>query len=241
MYRKIILAILLSTVGLSAMAEVQHFSSGPQRIGTLELYTSQGCSSCPPAEHYLNALREQPGLWREFIPMAFHVDYWNNLGWRDRFSSAQNTRRQRRYARLRRMATIYTPGFFADGREWRQRFFGGLPKFQHQKVGQLSISVDDKRLSGRFQPEAAPADELQVNVALLGMGLTTHIERGEREGSDTRHEFVVLARQQQALKDRQFSTVLPQPMVTAPRYAIAVWISRAGDPTPIQAVGGYLK
>lgn len=241
MYRKLLFMTSLGLLSLSAIAEPQQFSSGPERVGIIELYTSQGCSSCPPAERFLNSLRQAPGLWQTFIPMAFHVDYWNYLGWRDRFSKAEHSQRQRQYARLRNMATIYTPGFFVDGQEWRRRFSRGMPSFQHHNVGQLSISVENRQVAGKYVPATHAKGKLQVNVALLGMDLHTQIESGEREGSSTTHEFVVLGYSQQPLQGSVFNVALPKPLVAAKKKAIVTWLSRGNDPTPIQAVGGILK
>ena len=240
MYIKLTVFALLGILNFSAMAEPQQFVSGPNRVGTMELYTSQGCSSCPPAERYLNQLKQNPRVWKEFIPMAFHVDYWNYLGWRDRFSKAEYSLRQRQYARTRRMNTVYTPGFFVDGREWRRGFSNGLPSFNQQKVGNLKIIVAENKLSGNFKAVTSMT-ALKLNTVILGMGLKTNIQAGEREGHLTEHEYVVLGYQQQALKDLAFTTSLPKPIVEAKQYAVAVWISRDSDPTPIQAVGGLLK
>ena len=172
--------------------------------------------------------------------MAFHVDYWNYLGWRDQFSNKEYSLRQRQYARSRRMSTVYTPGFFVDGQEWRRGFSNGLPSFNAQKVGSLNISVENKKVSGNYVGQA-PITDLKLNTALLGMGLTTDIQAGEREGHVTKHEFVVLGYQQQVLEGSEFTTALPQPSVQAKQYAVAVWLSKGSDPKPIQAVGGLLK
>src|ERR1017187_258248 len=82
-----------TALALSA-AEPLRFASGPAHVALVELYTSEGCSSCPPAERWLAARRDDPGLWRDFVPIAFHVDYWNQLGWPDRFSTREFTQRQ---------------------------------------------------------------------------------------------------------------------------------------------------
>ena len=241
MYTKFWLFVLLSCTSLSVVAEPQVFRSGTERVGVIELYTSQGCSSCPPAERFLNSLQGEPGLWKDFIPMAFHVDYWNYLGWRDQFSKAEHSQRQRQYARVRNMATIYTPGFFVNGQEWRRRFYSrGLPELDKTKVGELTISVDKQQVKGQFVPVKGSTSGLQANVALLGMGLQTHIESGEREGSATQHEFVVLGHNQGSIKDGSLNLDLPSAAEQASNYAIVVWISQPGDPTPIQAVGGKL-
>src|SRR5258708_27687280 len=74
------------------------FESSERQTALLELYTSEGCSSCPPAEAWLSKLKSAAGLWTNLVPVAFHVDYWNNLGWRDELSSEEFSDRQRHYA-----------------------------------------------------------------------------------------------------------------------------------------------
>jgi len=81
----------------SAHAETT-FQSGPQRVALLEVYTSEGCSSCPPAESWLSEFKNQARLWKEIVPVAFHVDYWDGLGWKDRFAKEEYTSRQRAYS-----------------------------------------------------------------------------------------------------------------------------------------------
>jgi hypothetical protein len=77
----------------------------------LELFTSEGCSSCPPAEVIVNELAQRPNV----LPLSFHVDYWDDLGWRDRYSLAAATKRQRMYARTLRRSSVYTPQAVIDG------------------------------------------------------------------------------------------------------------------------------
>jgi hypothetical protein len=84
----------------------------PPRPAIVELYTSEGCSSCPPAEALIERLAKQPGV----LPLAFHVDYWDQLGWRDRFSMKEATQRQQDLARALGLATIGTPQIVVDGR-----------------------------------------------------------------------------------------------------------------------------
>ena len=74
----LLLGFLLAT--FPSRAGSATFESGPAQVSLLELYTSEGCSSCPPAEAWMNSLKNKPGLWTAFVPVAFHVDYWNSLG-----------------------------------------------------------------------------------------------------------------------------------------------------------------
>ena len=91
------LIILLTVQTLSA--ENFKFESTSQQTALLELYTSEGCSSCPPADRWLSKLKNEEGLWTRFIPVALHVDYWDYIGWKDRFASPEYSNRQRKYAK----------------------------------------------------------------------------------------------------------------------------------------------
>ncbi|HEX4349582.1 MAG TPA: DUF1223 domain-containing protein, partial [Verrucomicrobiae bacterium] len=94
-------ALTLTTfIAAGAQAEPFHFQSEVKQVSLVELYTSEGCSSCPPAEYWLNQLKHSPGLWKNFVPVAFHVDYWNSLGWKDHWSAPEFSERQRDYAQL---------------------------------------------------------------------------------------------------------------------------------------------
>ena len=80
----VLVLLLAGRLPGSARAADIVLQSTPQRVGLLELYTSEGCSSCPPAEAWLSTLKQDPGLWKNYVPVNFHVTYWDNLGWPDR-------------------------------------------------------------------------------------------------------------------------------------------------------------
>jgi len=95
-----ILIAFASIVLASAIArgDQLRFESGEKRVAFVELFTSEGCSSCPPAERTFSKLTTHPSLWKTFVPVAFHVNYWDNLGWKDRLASVEFTQRQHTYA-----------------------------------------------------------------------------------------------------------------------------------------------
>ena len=86
---------LTQPVGAETSAASCRVTSGEQQAQVVELYTSEGCNSCPPADRWLSSLKSQPGV----LAAAFHVDYWNSLGWVDRFGSARHTERQAEQSR----------------------------------------------------------------------------------------------------------------------------------------------
>jgi len=229
--------LLLLPVLLAAplAAAPLHFTSGEGRTHLLELYTSEGCSSCPPAEAWLGSLRDAPGLWRDFVPVAFHVVYWDHLGWRDRFASKEYTARQYAYSGAWGSDTVYTPGFVLDGAEWRR---STPPSASAGKAGLLAVEYAD---DGACRVTFAAAGDYEVHVALLGGGIVSGVKAGENEGRTLHHEFVALALTAAPLRDGAAELKLPrkaEPGVT--RQALAVWITRRGDPTSLQATGGWV-
>jgi hypothetical protein len=217
-------------------------SSGPTSL--IELYSSEGCSSCPLAEDWVNKLKSASGLWRDIFPVVFHVDYWDGLGWPDRFASAENTQRQRHYAELLGQDSVYTPEFVVNGREWRDwRGDGKIPSGRAKNAGVLTITTHGRKISAVYDAGTA-ANSLTLNVAWLGFNLVTDVKRGENSGSRLAHDFVVLDWKSVPLTagaDGHFQSgpLEMKPGSVAEPGAIVVWISR-GDGLIQQAVGGWL-
>ncbi|MBA3831405.1 MAG: DUF1223 domain-containing protein [Chthoniobacterales bacterium] len=240
----VVLGFLLGMIAIPALAET-HFESSLARTSLIELYTSEGCSSCPPAEARLSRLKDDRGLWKQFVPVAYHVDYWNRLGWRDRFSSPEFTARQSRYAALWQSESVYTPAFVLDGRELRGGWSGSLSSPNEQAAGLLNAtSQDGKTWSIEFHPAQGGEGDWDVHAALLGAGISSKIGAGENDGRNLQHDFVVLHQQDAPLKkegDRAIgSLTLASSAGSAPQKALAVWVTRRGQLPPVQATGGWL-
>ena len=221
-------------------------SSPATQVRLVELYTSEGCSSCPPADRWLSQLQQQPGLWRDFVPVALHVDYWDSLGWRDRFAAAAHTSRQERYVRSRRLSQVYTPGVLLGGMEWR----GWTSQSDIAPLRDLAGPLQLQQLTdGTVRLtwwSAKPAGQNPTGVVvLLGTGLHSDVRSGENSGRELRHDFVVLSSARVALQRDgdhwQGRLQLPKAAQAAPRYALAGWVSAGDDPLPLQAVGGWLQ
>lgn len=175
--------------------------------------------------------------------MAWHVNYWDRLGWPDKFADQAYTDRQYAYSTKWKARTVYTPGLVRAGEEWRVRD-GDMLAAGSMIGGELTVVVAGESMAVTFQPPVGarlPAD-LQVNVALLGGGIESDVRSGENRGQKLAHEFVVLQWDQAALPAG--NTSLPIPIsdldVEVPGRAMAVWVSSASDPTPLQATGGWL-
>ncbi len=236
---------LLGALAVAADAgETRNFSSGSERVALVELYTSEGCSSCPPADRWLSRLGDDAGLWTEFVPVAFHVDYWDYIGWRDRFAERSHSDRQRRYIREGAAKVVYTPGMFVAGKEWLDWRRGDSPAANSTMPGELAVLVDDATVAVQFAPSVHRGDRLHVNIAVLGMGLETEVERGENRGRRLRHDFVVLRHTVLPMTATGASYKAVAPLHSddsgAGTRALAVWVSAPTSLEPLQATGGLL-
>lgn len=242
--------LLFGVSGLAASATIcvageTRFTSGPQQTALVELYTSEGCSSCPPAEDWMSRLKGDPGLWKQFVPVAFHVDYWNNLGWRDRFSAPRWTERQRNYAALWRNDSVYTPAVVVNGDESRNWAGARVPRPDEKQTGLLTAKTSDgKTFAIEFRPAGSSSGKWEAHIALLGSGISSKVGAGENSGRNLQHDFVVLD-----LRDAEMQTeadgMRAQLSIDAAgepgaRRAVAIWVSPRGRLAPVQATGGWL-
>lgn len=181
-----------------AVSEAQTCSgrSPAHTVALLELYTSEGCSSCPPADRFVSALRASGLTSAQVVPLALHVDYWNYIGWQDPFSNPVFTERQRSLAGLARSHTVYTPEFFVGGRELRD-WSGGLPdtvKRINATPAQAAIGIALGRPTAAGLPvdvKATGPNGALLHVALVQNKVASRVTAGENAGRALHHEFVV--------------------------------------------------
>jgi hypothetical protein len=228
-------------------AEPIRLQSTEEQVSLLELYSSEGCSSCPPAESWLSELKKSPKLWRDWVPVAFHVDYWDSLGWKDSFGSKEFSARQREYADQWRTQSVYTPGFVFDGKEWRDWFqHQAFPPTTSKRVGVLQgLSADGSSWRFTFQPiSSAALGTYEFHAALLGFELTSDVKAGENRGRKLAHDFVVLKLEEAASRREKDSFQanitfrVPDRLIATTPRGIAVWVTLPNNPEPLQAVGG---
>jgi len=244
---KSLVLLLLIFSPISMGNEIQVFVSKSTQVSLIELYTSQGCSSCPVADQWISEFKTKPKLWQDVIPLAFHVDYWNYLGWKDKFAKPAYSQRQRLHHRQGHVDSVYTPGFIIDGKEWRG-FFNPLIRSRYpmpeKEVGILVLTKDHYTLNLELRASAKQKGELIANIAYLVTDITVPIKRGENKGKTLEHNFVVLKHATAELKrgsgiENIYHWTIRQ---KAPKEAtaIAAWISKENDLSPIQAVAGWL-
>jgi hypothetical protein len=167
----------------------------------VELFTSQGCSSCPAADRVLSNIQKlYPGV--KIIPLAFHVDYWDRLGWRDPFSKAKWSERQRNYARRYWPDRVYTPQLVLDGQihvvgSKRRSVVDGLRRVsqasQKRAMIQLTASRRHRHIDANIKINVTPETKESVNIylAITESGLVTKIPRGENSGETLANDHVV--------------------------------------------------
>jgi hypothetical protein len=176
--------------------------SGPNRVAVLELYTSEGCDSCPPADKWVSELPARKFSSDRVLPLAFHVDYWNQLGWTDPFSQAAFSARQHQQSKRRGVNFVVTPQLLLNGQDYRRSagfgdFEDKIKALNAARAGaaiRLKVTRSGSALVGAVEVSVAN-DPLrrgaQVYLALYENNLATAVSAGENKGKTLRHDFVV--------------------------------------------------
>ena len=238
---KLTIILVLITLGLAAavltgkkaveLSEAKGDETQPVASGTavpvlVELFTSEGCSSCPPADELLARLEQtQPVAGAEIIALSEHVDYWNRLGWADPYSSAEFSERQNSYARAFDTDDIYTPQMIVDG---RVQFVGSNRDRARQAITDASRAAKarvDISLRGATAESANLAirvsdlqgawagDSAEILLAITESGLRSSVSRGENAGRSLHHTAVVRALSSLGSIDSQAKSFSAEPVV----------------------------
>ncbi|MGE0348956.1 DUF1223 domain-containing protein [Hydrogenophaga sp.] len=176
-------------LGTNASAQDCEARSGPKPLAVVELYTSEGCSSCPPADRWLSTLKTQDGV----LALSFHVNYWNHLGWRDPFATPETTARQYRLKEALGGKYVYTPQVVLNGRDHRS--WGGqgardLAPLPAASAPGLRLVREGNQVTAELA--ASPAHTALAGYwAVLQDGLVSRVTRGENAGESLRHDHVV--------------------------------------------------
>lgn len=191
-----LMSLALGACAASAGAQTCSGRSPAHTVALLELYTSEGCSSCPPADRFVSALRASGVTPSQAVPLALHVDYWNDIGWKDPFSSAVFTERQRSLSALAGSRTVYTPEFFAGGRELRN--WSGASADVIKRINAMPAQAAIGITLGRSTTAGLPVDVSStgpngalLHVALVQNNLASRVTAGENGGRRLHHDFVV--------------------------------------------------
>jgi hypothetical protein len=188
-------------------AEACSKKSPAHTVALLELYTSEGCSSCPSADKFVSGMHLGGGgstvpasltglSLDQVVPLSLHVDYWDYIGWKDSFGKHLFTERQNQLAKNAGSHTIYTPEIFVGGRELRD-WQDDLPttvKRVNARPAQANITIRMGKLSGGSVPVEVNANAPQgskLYVALYQNDLVTEVRTGENRGATLKHDYVV--------------------------------------------------
>lgn len=194
-FRAWLALIFLMFSSLASAAPCQA-SSGPQRVALLELYTSEGCSSCPPADRWLSNIASQGFGAERVVPLALHVDYWDYIGWPDRFARPIFSARQREQVKAAGGRMVYTPQVMLNGRDfggWRGNALG-------REVGDINRRTSGADITLAFNPDrfeitanasTKAAIRAVLYVALYQNDLFSEVRAGENRGVRLHHDYVV--------------------------------------------------
>lgn len=189
-------ALIAMAIAGAAGAESCSIASGPQRAALVELYTSEGCSSCPPADRQLSLIGSPANT--NVVALALHVNFWDYIGWKDPFARAEFTERQRWLIGVNGSRTLYTPHFFVGGVEIADRAqVGTAIRAGSARPAGAKVRIDagkrpdgglEVRVNAADAPAAAP---LALYAAVTESALSTHVKAGENRGATLPHDHVV--------------------------------------------------
>jgi hypothetical protein len=243
--------LVLAMLPIAAAGADCTVRSGPNTNAVIELYTSEGCSSCPPADRWLSAFTAVTGTGR-IVPLAFHVSYWDYIGWKDAFASARGTERQRAIQRNAGARNVYTPQVVLGGRDfpgWRSHasWSSALDAIQRKPA---PVSIE---LATRVNPDGAieavvdttggpglKGDDLVVLVAVTQNGLGSRVTAGENRGESLAHDFVVRDFATHRGLGKAATTFKPMPGWNPARMALAVFVQNVKSGEILQAVSAPL-
>jgi hypothetical protein len=193
---KVMLVLACTSISITAMAQTCSAKSGDKITPVIELYTSEGCSSCPPADKWLSTLKDATSAGQPPVVQAFHVNYWDYIGWTDRFAAPSHTVRQRQVSAWQRSNSIYTPQMVGNGRDLRNWNRWNA----EQEPASVAISIKQEA-GGVFsaQVQATPSVAWSAYWTVTEDGHSSRVKAGENNGEFLKHDFVV--RQYQAAGD----------------------------------------
>ena len=187
--RAALLALICLGVELGSARNLPAQSNSPRGAAVVELYTSQGCSSCPPADALSGELSQMPNV----LALAFHVDYWDNIGWRDHFALPTAVRRQQQYVETLGLSSAFTPQVVVDG---RSSFVGSDKRRILAEIAEplntilISVEVAREVLTVSV-PERQDRERYEVNLIAYLPQADTNVERGENSGRTLREFNIV--------------------------------------------------
>jgi hypothetical protein len=197
---KLLVAALAAGLVAQGFAATCEKTSPRYTAAVIELYTSEGCSSCPPADRWLSGVSSQRG--REgVVPLGFHVDYWDYIGWKDEYAKSVYSQRQHQVASWSKSTFVYTPQVVLNGRDYRDWYGGGMNRDLSQLKAsparadlRISLDAGGNGLVTRVEasvPDPAHRAGAALYLALTQDNIVTPVKAGENSGVTLRHDHVV--------------------------------------------------
>lgn len=187
---------LMLTPWTGALAQACSKQSPAHTVALLELYTSEGCSSCPPADRFVSGLHAAGLSAEHVVPLSLHVDYWDYIGWKDPFAKRLFTERQYWLSAQAKSRTVYTPEIFIAGQElrnWRGATPSAIRRI-NDRAAEAQITLSAGHPSNGHLPvevKAKASRDATLYVALYENGLASNVKAGENHGVQLRHDYVV--------------------------------------------------
>src|SRR5438876_4337656 len=168
---RIAAAVLALFLADAAGAERCSALSGERTVALVELYTSQGCSSCPPADRWLSGFGARGYVPQRVVPLSLHVDYWDYISWKDPYAKSEFSVRQRKLTQLQRSALVYTPQVLLQGRDYRR---WGRSTFD-EAVARINAQAAKARIALEIRSVGRQALEVEESEVLLDRGITDDV------------------------------------------------------------------
>jgi hypothetical protein len=228
----------LAIPALLFLAAIPFQNPAPPQPVVVELFTSEGCSSCPPADQFLVQLARKELANLNVIPLGLHVDYWDHQGWRDRFSSARFTARQEQYSNQFRLDSIYTPQMVVDGRfqtvgSDRDAILELINRASREaKPVRIDLLAGEKLQSLEIACRSAGSVNAHLLLAITEDDLSSDVKGGENNARTLHHAAVVrLLEEVGTMKGSAFSTTVPLhlPADAHPGHLHAIVFAQADD------------
>lgn len=198
----------LASLITEAFITIKNEHAADKGFAVIELFTSEGCSSCPPADALVAKIQKE-NISKPVYILAYHVDYWNRLGWKDVFSSHEYSDRQNKYARWLKLSQIYTPQAIVNGRtelvgseegKLRNAIKNGLDKPAKTELSLNNVKIDNNKANIQYHVEGIDNSSALI-IALIEKNATTKVERGENAGHTLSHVQIVTQLRSVTLKN----------------------------------------
>ena len=213
----IVFSVSLLTISFSTVSLKNKMTKEQDGFALIELFTSEGCSSCPPADEALEEIQKKYND-KDVLVLSYHVDYWNKLGWKDIFSDASFTQRQEYYSNIFRLNSIYTPQAVVNG---KKEFLGSdksklISSIEEQLNERSAVSIKlnvvqntEGKIDVHYSAEGTDAKKEQAIIVLIQKMATNEIKKGENTGRTLHHINIVRNIFYLPLKEKTTNFTLP--------------------------------